>query len=431
MRELWLKIVYAGGTNVLASVMSFVSLILTAHYLGASGRGEITAITTWVQLFGTIGGLSLGSVILHRATTKRGTAWFGQTVGSLLLLTVLISLLSWVISLALAWKPGGSLFTGISPLVLLMGFSYLPFVLWDQYGATLLMVTDRIALYNRARILGVVIGFILLVSLLLLHMGVLGAVVAIVGGQIVTSLAGLRYLIRDTDERIQPDKSTIKEMLRNGSRLHIATIGGFVFQYTDVLVISHYRDNATTGIYSLAMTLVGVLLLVPQAAMQALSGKIAAVGPDEAWPFQRRIGILMMLAMCGVVALAALLSPVLIPLVVGSKFHGSIHVFRLLLFTVPGMAFSTLMISQSVSRGWFWQSSAITLFAAGLNFALNIALVPRYGMYGSIWATILSYYIGAVPYHICVFWWANRNWSRQKNLSPRIAFGSEAPVKRP
>lgn len=88
-----------------------------------------------------------------------------------------------------------------------------------------------------------------------------------------------------------------------------------------------------------------------------------------------------------VAGLGALAAPIIIPLVAGRAFAPSVGVFQLLLLGLIGMSVTTVMGPQWIGRGLLWQTSAITLVEAGLNFTLNCVLVPRYGMFGSVAAT--------------------------------------------
>ena len=61
-----------------------------------------------------------------------------------------------------------------------------------------------------------------------------------------------------------------------------------------------------------------------------------------------------------------------------------------------GMSFSILMSSQWIGRGYFWQASSLTLAVGIGNVIANAILIPEYGMYGAIWASIGVYAVSIV-----------------------------------
>ena len=90
-------------------------------------------------------------------------------------------------------------------------------------------------------------------------------------------------------------------------------------------------------------------------------------------------------------AMSAVAAPWIIPLVMGKEFLPAVPVFQVMLLNVFGMTISAIMSNQWIGRGLFAQASLITLTVGVLNFAANCLLVPRYGMYGSVAATIGTY----------------------------------------
>jgi O-antigen/teichoic acid export membrane protein len=391
MRELWLKIFYASGARVYSLFIGFMILTITARWLGPEGRGIIAAVTTWVGLFSTFGYLSLGQVAIHRATEMRGRNWLAPTLGSLLFLNVVIVILGWAVSYGLYWFTGGSVYSGLSPVILLIGFLALPFMIWEHYGSSLLIAVDKLTIYNRAQMSGRTVGLLMVVLAWWLNWGIPGVLVSLLVAQAIVSMGGITYLVSSSETSVRPDKINIIVLLKGALKLHLNAIGSFVSTSIGVLIINHYMGAAETGFYHLAFRLSNILLVSPTAASQVIYGKVTDLGADYSWFYHRKVLLFLTIGMIAISIIAALLAPRVIPFVFGEKFAPSVGLFQLMLIALIGMTFSIVMAAQWIGRGMFWQVSAIALIIGSLVLVANFLLVPRYGAYGAVWAILITY----------------------------------------
>ena len=148
MRELWGNIVHTSGAKIYSLSIGVFTLFLTARLLGPEGRGQVATITTWVGMFSTFAYLSLGQVALHRMAEDKQKQRFGKLLGSLLLLTIVLTLVGYLVAQGLYWGNPEGAFKGLPVFPLVVGFLALPFMIWEQYGSSLLMGLERIRTYN-------------------------------------------------------------------------------------------------------------------------------------------------------------------------------------------------------------------------------------------------------------------------------------------
>jgi O-antigen/teichoic acid export membrane protein len=392
MKDLWRKIVETSGARVYGLLAGLAVLVLTARVLGPEGRGIVAAVMSWVGLFSTLAYLSLGQVALHRAAQNEGLTWFPKTFGALLFLSLVLCGLCALIVLGLSWLTGGSVFGRLPPWALLLGFSILPFAIWEQYGSSLLTAINQLRLYNRAQVVGRTVGLIAVYAFVgLLGWGVLGAIGGNVLGQLAVSLTGFAVLWAYAGKKWLVDRHEVVSLLEDGAKLHLNAVAACLTSQSDILMLNYFWSKAQVGWYQLAQQLIAVMLLVPEAALVVLYARMAEVGPDRLWPEQKKMGFQLLGLMLGLCGLAYWVSPWIIPLVAGRKFAESVPVFRRLLPALPGMAFTTFTANQWIGRGLFLQAGLATLATGLLNVALNYLLIPRYGMMGAVAATLATY----------------------------------------
>jgi O-antigen/teichoic acid export membrane protein len=387
-----------------------VSLGLTARYLGPQGRGEVAAIITWVSLFSTVGGLSLGQVAIHRASARRGESWLQGTLGSLLCLAAAMTIAGWLIASGIYAASGGTFFSEVPLVPLVLGFMALPFYLWEQYGSSLLLAIDRVRLHNLYQVAGrtASLGFLAMI-LLWTRWGVLGAILATISGQCIVAAGSCISLLRATKLRVNVDPAETRALLKGGGQLHLNSIGTLMFGSANILMVSCYRGAEETAFYQLASQLVGTMLIVPQAASMVIYGKVSILGPDGAWPLNRKILTHTMVLVAVGAAVAWILAPLLIPWVAGSKFLASVGLFRLLLLSLIGMSLSTLMSAQWIGRGLFWQAALVTMLVGILNIGVGVVLIPKRGAEGAAYASMGSYALAVICNMFMIFFCNRRS----------------------
>lgn len=390
--QVFRAILATSGAKVYTLVAGIASLALTARWLGPEGRGQVAAVATWAAMVFSFGYLSLGQVALHRAASEPGEDWVADVAGNLAFAAVVVTLLGWIVVAVAYAATGGELFGRLPVSVMVLGFLALPFLVWEQYGSSLLMALGALPTYNRAVVVGRTLGLAMLViTVPLLGWGVKGALVAAALTQATVALGGVRRILRASGRALRVNLGTLRGLVSGGAKLHLNAIGSFLFMNADILMLQYYRGATETGYYQLAVQLGTILLMPAQAASMVLFSRVAEAGPDGAWAVSRKVlGWMTALMVLGG-ALAALLAPWAIPFVAGRAFAPSVLPFQVLLLSVVGMTFSTVMAPQWIGRGLFWQVSGLTLFAGLLNVGINVYAIPRWGMMGATWATVASY----------------------------------------
>ena len=408
MRELWGNIAHASGARAYSMLIGVLTLFLTARLLGPAGRGQVAAITAWVALFSTFSYLSLGQVALHRMADDREKKRFGILLGSLLFITIVLAPAGWLVALAMYWYDSEGAFKGLPQIPLFVGFLALPFMIWEQYGSSLLIGLERLGIYNCYQIVGrtisVVAVFVLVGGFGLGVTGVLGASLL---GQMIVAIGGIGFLFafaRDKGVVCRPEKNEIKALLAGGVKLHMNAIGVFIFSSVNILILNHYYGAVQTGYFQLAIQLLGLLMIIPQAASMVLFGKVTSLGPNGSWPDNKRLLIQIIMGMSLLSFVAAIIAPWGITLLAGEAFRPAVQPFQWMLLGVIGMTFSTVMGPQWIGRGYFWQAAGLTLLVGTINITVNFWLIPLQGMQGAVNAFIGTYMFsiignGAMAWH--------------------------------
>ena len=105
-----------------------------------------------------------------------------------------------------------------------------------------------------------------------------------------------------------------------------------------------------------------------------------------------------------------LASPV-VQFLAGEDFLPAVKVFRILLLGVAGMTFASVMGSQWIGRGMFWQVSVITVASGGVNILASYFIIPEYGMIGAAWITVAIFLLAVLINGVFALW-VERNYRK-------------------
>jgi O-antigen/teichoic acid export membrane protein len=187
------------------------------------------------------------------------------------------------------------------------------------------------------------------------------------------------------------DRALAREAVGRGLRYHPGLASLFLLFRSDILILDGLTTTAAVGLYSLAVSLAELTRVVTDAIAQiALPGQL---GPDDrdaaaATSAIARLTGAVALVSVGLMCAAA---PMLIPLVYGASFAGSVPA---LLALAPGL----LALGATRPLGAYLLrldrpgfASALSIAALAVNVTLNFALVPLYGIVGSAVASSIAY----------------------------------------
>ena len=397
------NLIKSSGIYALASLASpVVSLVLApflTRNLSHTDYGALAVLNTTISLMTGITQLGLGSAFFRSYSydyeTQRDKLTVLSSVVLLLtcisVLTVIVVLLSssWLASLLVNSAVFGNAIAVAVIVVLLQnlsvpGFSWLRAEKRPTFFTVLSITNLLVSLAATIIFVGV------------LHMGVVGALLAIGGGYGAVVLGTLPLILYRAGLRIRLD--IVKGLLSFGLPNAASFISIWILQLSDRYLLSYFGSLAQTAGYSVAYSLGGVLATViisPFSLAWPAAMYSIAKQDDAAQAFRtvfRWFSFILLFAAYGfsLIGIGTLhlffpvsyysSSPVIPIIAVSILFYG-LH-----LFLTVGIAI----------RRKTWLVVILTMTAAITNILLNIFLIPHYGAMGAAWSTLLAYAMLAV-----------------------------------
>ena len=405
-----------GGLTSRFLAVFMLPLYTSYVYPGDYGRIEILMAAMAVAVVVLRGGANFGFIRFYfrekepdyRRRLIRTVFWTQMTYSTLALVLCIVfasQLAGW---LSVAYHPGAHLQGSGASLVIATGV-----LLWVNVNYTqmtnLFRAEQRSVAFSLATLANIAVTVPLTVILVVVYkQGPLGIIVGNLSGTLVVYIALLAY--RREQLGLQFDRKLLRAMNRFGIPLMAAALAMWVTNFGDRLMLSkllhgHYA-LVQVGQYSLANKISSAMVLLFTAFQIAWPAFAYSIEDENeakrAYAFV--LTYLMLIASWAAVGLS-LFAPWIVRVL--AYKHGYWPAAR----AIPALAYSSvffagfIVVTIGAGRTRRTQFNWIAATAAAvLNFALNIWLIPAYGMLGAAYATLAAY----------VLLMAVRTWNAQK-----------------
>jgi O-antigen/teichoic acid export membrane protein len=189
----------------------------------------------------------------------------------------------------------------------------------------------------------------------------------------------------------RPRFGLARRSIRQGLRMYPGELAGILHRRSDVLLLGILAPTASLGLYVVAYQSVEPILILASAS----GATILAIGHGQPEVERGEVTARLIretLLVGGLLAVAAaVLAPVLVPLVYGPDFTGSVLPLLILLPGIVALACGRIAMADLMRRNMLERMTAILASVMVLNVALNLALIPAFGAVGAAMASLVSY----------------------------------------
>ncbi|MBB6351301.1 O-antigen/teichoic acid export membrane protein [Nonomuraea muscovyensis] len=214
------------------------------------------------------------------------------------------------------------------------------------------------------------------------------------------------------------DGGLARRQLAIGGRYHAGRVAFHFLLTLDVLLLNALASTAAVGIYTVAVTVLALTRIPSDAIAQVVLPFQAGEDARDADRVTARTLRLNLILSAGVIGTLAVAAPLLIPLVYGEAFAGSVAPLWALAPGAIALALIRLVEQHLVRLARPIGMTMIAICALGANVALNLLLIPRWGAVGAALASSATYVPMAV---LEIAWFARSARIPMRELLPRPA----------
>jgi O-antigen/teichoic acid export membrane protein len=236
-----------------------------------------------------------------------------------------------------------------------------------------------------------------------LDKGPLGVIVGNFTGTLLVYAALLGY--RREQLGLELDRGLLREMNRFGIPLVPTALFLWITNFSDRFFLLQLADATEVGLYSVGVRIASAMVLLLTAFRMAWPAFAYSIADDdEAKRTYAWVLTYLVVVTAWVATGLTLLSPWLVRLLTKPSFYDASSVVGPLSFAAVAFG-GYIVIAIGIGRARRTQFNwVITGAAAAVNAALNLALIPPFGMMGAAIATVAAY----ATMFIGMAWWSQR-----------------------
>ena len=395
LKQLSKNTFFYGISGVLSQLIGFFLIPVYTRVLSPADYGTMALIGTTTTILGIIFGMGFNGFIMRSYNDYKDVNERKDFVGSLVLFQLAAT---FIITMVVC------LYSKQLSAILLNDSTFSKYLiiavagLWISLAS--IVPTSCMQLRNEAStvmilsismtLVGTIIPLILVVKL---KLGVMGVFLGTASGQLLSTLIMSVFLIREMNFKIK--WVYVSAALAFGLPLIPHLLSHWTMNYIDRLMLQRYTSTAEVGLYSVGYNFGMIMLFIVGTINTAWSPffyNINSSNDEKTAKAQIARLTTYWFMVCGFCCLClCVLGPTLLQVMAAKNFEKASAVIPVIAITffIHGMYF------MSVNSIFLKKKTKILPFVSGIsaaiNIGLNIILIPKYGMMGAAYATLISF----------------------------------------
>lgn len=411
--------IYGFGT-ILNRVIGFVLIPVYTNYLSTADYGtlELIEITTMVAGMFLTAGISYGVFRFYFDTDEVSERRLVVSTAHMSIWGLAVLLGLWFI----LFSPSVSKLVFRSPdnaSLLRLAFTTLILAVVSEVPMAYIRAEQRSALYITISAIRLALGLSLnILFLIVLGWSVKGIILSALITQIATTLFVSVYTFVRTGFGMSV--SRLKQMMRYGLPYIPGAIGVYILNFADRYLLPRFSSMSDLGVYALGYKfgmVMGPLVTEPFMAIWGPQMFELSKKPDAPDIYAKMFTYFMLLQFTVGIGICLVIRDVL-TVMSAADFHGAYTIVPYIVLSyIAWGACGPLRIGMLLAKKTKY--IAYVMGGVGLaNVALNLVLIPPFGMWGAAFATLISYsLVFALQYRISSqFLTINYEWHRLSKL---------------
>ncbi|WP_047549297.1 flippase [Psychroserpens sp. Hel_I_66] len=385
--------------KILRLVVGLFIGVWVARYLGPEKFGLLNYAISFVIIFSFVTTLGLNNIIVRELVnnkTKRdliiGAAFWLKFIGSIFLVSSLIITLNFF---------SKDVYTNKIIIIISISYVFQSFNVIDYYFQS--QVLSRFIVLSN--IISLIISSIVKIHLITIDASLMAFVYAFVFDSFILALGFIYFYIKNnlSLKRWVFNKNFAIHLLKNSWPLMLGGIMITIYMKIDQIMIKEILGNEAVGQYSAAVKLSESWYFIPMIISSSLFPAIINAKKISENIYYKRLQNLFTLMVWMALALAipmTFLSDWVIDILYGEKYINSggvlaIHIWAGI-FVFLGVASERWFISENLQKLSFWR----TFLGMLSNVFLNMILIPKFGLKGAAFATLVSQIMAAFVFDL-------------------------------
>jgi O-antigen/teichoic acid export membrane protein len=379
------------AARITTFITSFFTVAIVARYLGPENLGKIDYAQSFVAIISVFASLGIDHILYRDlvANPEKENEILGTAIFSKLFFGAISFILAIIISILLGDQ---IILTGI------IGICAFTFIV-GPIGTVGILFSAKVKAQYSSQISIFIAFFIPALKLLVvfLNKGIIYfAFIILIEAIISASWSIFIYInkFKGSPSLWKFNFNIFKRLMNDSWPLLLASLSGYVYAKIDQVMLMHYINSATVGIYSAAVKLTQVWSFLPGLIIGSLFPAIVNAKKTNFALYAKRFKNLSFITIGITIAIAMplyIFAPIIIRIIFGQDYIGAVPILRIYMWISLAITLTALAQNYFIVENFTKIFLYTSLIGATINILLNIILIPLYGSTGSAWGTMISY----------------------------------------
>lgn len=381
-------------TRIMTVVFGILIMVIIARVLGPEEQGiyslAVLLPTTLIIFTGL--GVNISSIFYIGRKKYNPQEVFGSNV----FFNVFLSAFTVLIGFIIIFFFSGQIFPGVEKRYLFLTLLLIPFNLFFDLISSILLGLQRIKEYNYISFLQSFL-FLLMVAIFVLgfKFGIKVVILAQIFSFIFAGIILFFITLKTTGGlMLRLNKNYFKDVISYGLKNYLGGVLSLLHYRIDQILINIFINPVAVGFYYVAVKLAEGIWLISQSAATVLFPKVAAETDGQ------KLKDFTPLVCRNILFITFLISVVLfifsnwvIVFFYSKDFLDSVRPFQILLVGTLFISGWRILANDIAAQGRPMLNTYIIGFSVLFNLVLNVFLIPKWGIEGAAFATVISYFL--------------------------------------
>ena len=394
------------GTDAVTYVLAFLTSIVVARPLGPESRGAFALIVMLNQYLVTLFQLGMGSVAEMQLAKKEYSL---RAVHSFaIFFSIFAGLCAFFLFLLFREWLFRSFLRDSNPWFCFAAVLIVPLVVYTLLSNKILIGLNEIPMLNFFRLIRSIFnlsGFVIL--LLVFPLGLTGAMVVWMSETFLFAVLQGLWLLKLSGWKLELSLRIIRESVSFGTKVHFAFLPAAAIMQLDSFVLNYFHGAKSVGLYVIANNAVFRMSLLFNSVLTAAQSSIIGRSRKDSEYLIRMLIRHSVFAASAIAVFFSLTGSYWMLWFYGRAFVPAAVPFAILSFGMIAITVTNFMHVYVIGQLKRPSLSALVNWGSFfLGLVLYFSLVPKFGLLGTAWASVLIS-IARVLGYLCLLRWTS------------------------
>ncbi len=377
--------------KILSMVISFIATLYIARNLGPLNFGQLSYATSFVGVFSFIASLGIDSVLFRELIKYPDRR--KEFLGSAFTIKMVAGFIGAILVAIFATFWATDDVSRILILIIAGTYIFNPFqIISYEFQAQVKSKYPSIISFAITLILNVLKIFIIFsgkgviyLALILLLEPVLYAIFY---------WLAYKFNIKQKISEWRFDKSVAFILLKDSWPLIFTSVFALIYSEIDQILIKNMIDAHAVGVYDSAVRVAEVWNFIPNLIMLSIFPAIinAKITSKEIYVNRlKKLSLVLIGLACSIAIITTFTAPFMIKILYGSAFMGGVIILQIYIWSLIGTFLGNLISNYLIAENYRKISFFVNLIPMIINVLLDLIWIPKYGIIGPAYATLIAY----------------------------------------